>query len=278
MSTPHPRLAQYFTPEPIVDLAYGALRHFGAAPGRARVADPACGEGAWLAAALRHAPDARALGCDRDGQLREVWREVGLLGDERVELHIADGLLTRALPEGACDLVVGNPPFGITLADEPEATLRAVAGRYHLHRDSRRRLASPGREDLDRLRRFPLELLFLERFVTLCRPGGWVAIVLPEGVAANARWRRVREWLLACVTLRLVVALPRETFASHHTSARTCLTVMRKAPAPLGHRVTLAALDRCSQAACADLLAALDGPAQAHDLPAGLLPPPLARG
>jgi len=89
------------------------------------------------------------------------------------------------------------------------------------------------------LRRLRIEVLFLERFFQFARPGGHVAIVLPEGILANARQRRVREWLLDRYQLDAVVGLPRSVFRGHGTTARTALLVARASPPAPGHRVAL---------------------------------------
>jgi len=134
------------------------------------------------------------------------------------------------------------------------------------------------RAEARRLRRLPLEVLFLERFVQLCRPGGWIAIVLPEGIMANARWRHVRQWLLGVLTVQGVVGLPRRTFRAHGTTAKTCLLLARKAPPPPGHRVALAEVPEGTPEAFGALLAAWRAGHELTDQPPeGLSPPPLLR-
>ena len=49
-------LGQFFTPRAVVDFAFDALAVFGAGVAGARVADPACGPGEWLRAALERDP------------------------------------------------------------------------------------------------------------------------------------------------------------------------------------------------------------------------------
>lgn len=273
-------LGQFFTPRPVVDFACDALDLAGCRLADAAVIDPACGPGQWLLAALERAPDL-ALGCDCDPAMVEAWRGSELTGHRDCLLFVADALLPAALPEARFDVVVGNPPFGTSLADARDPVIRAIAASYHLWRG-----ASAPREpgddstaaDLRRLRRFPLELLFLERFVQLCRPGGWVAIVLPEGVAANARWLYVREWLLAALTVHAVVALPRSTFRRHHTTARTCLLIMHNQPPADGHQVALCEVPACTPEHFRELLDAWRvGEQLTTDVPDGLLPPPVMR-
>jgi len=274
-----PDLGQFFTPRALIDFAFDALAAFGAEVADARVADPACGPGEWLRAALERGA-AQALGADCDPAMARAWADSALAGDPRCALTVADGLAAGVLPEAACDLVVGNPPFGADLADAGPDALRELARTSRLPFPDRgdRLLVEPSQSDLRRLARYPIELLFLERFAALCRPGGWIAIILPEGVLSNARWRHVREWLLGAMTVYAVVGLPRSTFRAHGTTARTCLLLLRaRAPAP-DHEVALAEAESCEAPALAALLAALcAGASHVGEPPPGLLPPPLQR-
>jgi len=239
-----------------------------------------------------------------------AWRASSLVEHPRCLLCVLDALVPEVLPHGHFDLVVGNPPFGTKLAKASERDLTAIAGAYRLWRAAEPlRLLAPGltTTELARLRRLPLEILFLERFVQLCRPGGWMAIVLPEGIMANARWLYVRRWLLDTVTLRAVVGLPRDTFRRQHTTAKTCLLLAQNVPpssdAPsLSQRsacapprraspalereggdrragvVALAEVDECTAECFARLLAAWRTGEELTDVhPDGLLPPPVMR-
>ncbi|MEA3401566.1 MAG: N-6 DNA methylase [Armatimonadota bacterium] len=271
------RLGQFFTPRGVVEFALDALAAFGAEIESARVIDPACGPGEWLQAALERGAT-EVVGMDCDPAMAAVWRDSGLAAAPPCRLLVTDALLAGARC-GRFDLVVGNPPFGAELRASDEG-LRCIAAEHHLHLGARgpRTPREPSAAEIDRLRRFPTELLFLERFVTLCRPGGWIAVVLPEGLLANTRWRYVRQWLLGVLTVHAVVALPRATFRAHATTARTCLLLMRNTPAPPDHRVALAEVDECSRSELNALLESLAaGETVADHLPEGLLPPPLLR-
>jgi type I restriction enzyme M protein len=236
-------LGQYFTPPTVVGFCLDALAWLAPAPGAAarRLVDPACGDGSFLAAALerRLCLPVHTCGVDLDPELRGVWAQRGLAGPGGPWLDCADGLLAdtargQPLAEGSFDWVLGNPPYaGTGLKEASAQALEAIRGRYDLA------ASRPGAA----LRKLPLEVLFVERFWRLCRPGGWVAVVLPEGLLANARWRFVREWLLPRVTLHAVVALPRHTFRAGGITALTCVVVMHKTPAPPGHEVLLAQVD-----------------------------------
>jgi len=69
--------------------------------------------------------------------------------------------------------------------------------------------------------------MFLERAVTLLRPGGRLAIVLPHGKVGAPAWSPLRKWLIDRARVYAVVSLPRETFMPY-TSQRTVLLVAKK--------------------------------------------------
>jgi type I restriction enzyme M protein len=74
-----------------------------------------------------------------------------------------------------------------------------------------------------------IEALFVRRFVALARPGGWLAVVVPEGIVASDRAQRLRDWLQERVALKAIVALPEATFSRSGTAAHTALLLARKA-------------------------------------------------
>jgi hypothetical protein len=192
---------QFFTPEPVVACCYALLA--GHLPANPRVADPACGDGAFLRyAAARGLAAAHDLhGCDVDAALIGELTAVGLPNIRR-----ADGLDPASLPPAAFDLVVGNPPYGVAVS----------------HRDGRP-LASEAR--------------FLLRALDLTRPGGHIALVLPSGVLANERLRLLRAQLLERCTLLAVIALPRAAFRHAGTNAACSIMLLQKIPAPLDHNI-----------------------------------------
>jgi hypothetical protein len=195
---------QFFTPDRVVACCYALLA--GRLPPNPRVADPACGDGAFLRYAAAHGlASAHDLhGCDVDAALVGELTGAGLSN-----VRCADGLDPASLPTVAFDLVVGNPPYGIAVVP----------------RDGRP-LASEAR--------------FLLRALDLVRPSGHIALVLPSGVLANERLRPLRAELIERCALLAVVALPRAAFRHAGTNAACSLLLLRKAPAPADHQVFFA--------------------------------------
>ena len=221
-------LGQYFTPLPVVDQCYRMLQSLD--PIRnPRIIDPACGQGVFLQRALElgiTTPD-RLFGIEKDPDLAASWEASGLTA--RTNLLLADGLRPVAPSPSrpvAFDWVVGNPPFGTRcLATDPN----------HLHST-----INAGR----RLDNYPIEILFLERFWQLAKPGGHVAIIVPDGILANSRLAYVREWLTARASVKAVISLPQHTFNRNGASSKASILVFKKeAGVPSGARLDPAYYD-----------------------------------
>jgi len=90
------------------------------------------------------------------------------------------------------------------------------------------RLTVEEKDAIRKLATFPIELLFVERFMQLCKPGGLIAIIVPDGVLANSQTQPLRNWLLLQGQVKAVVSLPRQVFTGVGANAKTSVLVMRK--------------------------------------------------
>ena len=201
---------QFFTPRHVAE---AAARILAPQPGQ-RLLDPACGSGGMLMAALRAAPQLVVAGQDFDPRAVQVSRVLmAACGQRPAVITQADSLQPDPSLDGTVDLILTNPPFAGDIA-EP-----ALLARYAL--------ARPGR-------RVERDALFIERCVTLLRPGGRLAMVLPHSKLGGRSWAYLRQWLLQRVRVVGVIGLPRETFLPH-TSQKTAilLGVRRHALCPV---------------------------------------------
>ena len=73
-----------------------------------------------------------------------------------------------------------------------------------------------------------LEILGLERAIGFLRPGGRLAIVLPESIFSADSTAYVREWLATKVKVRAIVSLPIETFSPFGANVKTGVLFARK--------------------------------------------------
>ncbi|MCL2778474.1 MAG: N-6 DNA methylase [Polyangiaceae bacterium] len=200
-----PRMAkgdkgQFFTPRHVVDFIVRSL----APRAGERVIDPACGSGAFLSHARANAR-VETFGCDVDARAVRVAR-LSAMADGRLAdtIVVADGLSQSTLPSkfAGADVIATNPPFAG----------RAPSDNFEVARVMR----SPERD-----------VLFVERSLSLLRPGGRLGIVLPYNKAGGAAFAAWRQWLATRARLLAVVALPRETFLPH-TSQRTFVLFAKK--------------------------------------------------
>lgn len=91
---------------------------------------------------------------------------------------------------GKFDLIFTNPPFGAKVQVDPE-----IAKTYFLSKYS----VAP-------------EVLFIEACYNYLKPGGRMAIVLPDGILGNPNMVTIRKWILENFKLLASVDLPVETF------------------------------------------------------------------
>ena len=238
---PSRALGQFFTPPQVVDLALAVLAWLQPRVSEGRLLDLSCGEGAFLHGALRYGFAAERLyGLDADPRLPALWASA-FPPPQCPHLALADGLLGPG--GGSFDVVVGNPPFA---GGPDERHLAHLMAQCHWWRLSH----------AQRPLGLPRELWFLERSLGLLREGGLLAMVLPEGVLANRRWRKQREDLLARCQLEAVIGLPRSVFRASRTTVKTCLIFARRQPAAPGHLVRLAELAADEIARSQDVIAA----------------------
>lgn len=144
------------------------------------------------------------------------------------------------------DCVVGNPPYGGVGLGETELTddLIAKLAQYEILpkqvklnlgiANSQTDLFGSAKsfslkpEAKQKIKSFPIEILFLDRFIQLTKPGGWIAIIIPDGILTNSNSHYVREFISNRTKVEAIVSLPRETFKNVGTSAKTSILFLRK--------------------------------------------------
>lgn len=174
----------YLTPEPVVRL----MLELGG-PART-VLDPACGTGAYLAAANELFEDVeRLLGQEIDDTTARMTAVQLALRGAPAEIRSGDSLLADAFPGRTVDLVVTNPPFN-----------DRGWGYEQLTGDPRWEYGLPPRMES--------ELAWLQHGLAHVRPGGHVVMLMPPAVANRRSGRRVRAELLRRGALRAIIGLP----------------------------------------------------------------------
>ena len=106
-----------------------------------------------------------------------------------------------------------NPPFA---GENPE---QGLLRQYELAKKEGGKL----RNNVER------HILFIERTLDMLRPGGRMAIVLPQGVLNNTSMEYVREYLFDKARILAVVGLHGNTFKPH-TGTKTSVLFLQKWP------------------------------------------------
>lgn len=237
-------MGQYFTPDPIVQLAVELIQ-----PQLSDlILDPFCGSGHFLTSALRYVERNSPTASEKslyefkffhlhgieksDRMVRIAMTDMMLHDDGRTNIRNVDALLpfsnypdiksinaeAEVTEDGleVFDVVLTNPPFGSTVSQESLNHL----GNFALAR---------GRK------KTPVEYLGLERAVQFLKPGGKLAIVLPEHIFKGKTTSSVRDWIASQVDVKAIFSFPEEAFAPFGALVKTCLLIAEK---PISKRPT----------------------------------------
>lgn len=228
-------MGQYFTPDPIVELAVGVIQP------RATdlILDPFCGSGHFLTKALGYVVEHQGSkltphdlhefkffhlhGIEKsDRMVRIAMTDMMLNDDGHTNIRNQDALLSfdnypdiialrddKSADPAVFDVVLTNPPFGSIMRQETMEML----GRFVLGH---------------KRKSLPLEILGLERSLQFLRPGGRMAIVLPEHLMKGKSALFVRKWLESVVVVKAIFFFPEEAFTPYGAMVKTCLCVMRR--------------------------------------------------
>ena len=90
--------------------------------------------------------------------------------------------------QGKFDMIFTNPPFGSKVKVDPR-----IADKYNLNSDAP-------------------EVLFIEACYNFLKPGGKMAIVVPDGILGNLNMEETRKWILQHFIILASVDLPVESF------------------------------------------------------------------
>ena len=73
-----------------------------------------------------------------------------------------------------------------------------------------------------------IEILFIDRFIQLAKQGGFIAIIIPDGILANSTYHYVRQFIAEKTKVIGIISLPRETFKQAGTNAKTSILILQK--------------------------------------------------
>ncbi|MGO9585915.1 MAG: N-6 DNA methylase [Limisphaerales bacterium] len=146
-------------------------------------------------------------------------------------------LETEAEPEDAIEEKSESAPVELFTASALFDRRQPTAGDYEraaqliAHWPANRPLDTSRLEVRDAIRRLAgtaIEVVFTERFVRLAKPGGFIAIIVPESIVASDRLGAFRIWLLGKMDLLASVSLPQKIFTGVGANAKTSIIFARR--------------------------------------------------
>ncbi|HEY1996437.1 HsdM family class I SAM-dependent methyltransferase [Paraburkholderia sp.] len=217
---------QFFTPRHVIELCIDVLR-----PGKTdTVCDPACGSGAFLKAAYDYIGDSRArrlYGFEISPRASKIASLMSFLGcGDSLKIHTVDSLRVAGgtlfdgqaasiehaladdrLAKAGFDVIATNPPFA------GDVSTSEYVSNYEVANLSKTRVER--------------DVLFIERCYQLLKPGGRMAIVLPDNKVSASKFAGLREWMIRKFEVVGVVSLHGYTFRPY-TSQKASIVFARK--------------------------------------------------
>ena len=249
---------QFFTPNAIVQFIVKAI----GVNKDQKVLDTSCGSGGFLLHALKEVrEEADELYSDRGAKWYNYWHDFaekklyGLEINEQISrvakmnmiIHddghtnviTNDGLKNNRsieienrnlnFQDETFDLIMTNPPFGSTIkADEV-----GYYKEYELFEKNlgiteiKDRITDDGNKKKWRLSQ-STEILFLEKCYKYLKAGGYLAIVIPDGVLTNSTSQYVRDWLIEKFRIISIVSLPQHTFSHVKAGVKSSILFLKK--------------------------------------------------
>lgn len=254
---------QYFTPRPVVDFIVDVLP----IRNKDLVLDPACGSSGFLLHTLnkiRRLADEyydatreqakhygfwhdfardKLYGIEINEQIARTAKMNMIIHDDgHTNVLALDGLKpTGKIQEYAqrnksrgylnfrparFDYILTNPPFGSTI----KAREHSYIGDYDLGKKNfdwiQARLENVALDDERDSQKS--EILFIEQCHKFLKPGGFLAVVLPDGVLTNSSLQYVRDWIEEHFRLVGVVSLPQTAFTHTGAGVKSSVLFARK--------------------------------------------------
>lgn len=235
---------QFFTPQNAIQLLVTMVRP---QPGE-RIIDPACGAGGFLSVAARYLLTAGAPreqvaaavhGVDKDRYLANLASShLSVVTLAPANTYCADSLAWA--PEeggdfplvdqlGRFDVVLTNPPFGARIVAVSREIQQKFDLGYKWRFDAKKKRFVKTAEIQTSV---PPQVLFIERCLSLVRPGGRIGMVVPESLISGKNYRYVVDYIRRRAHVRAVLGMPESLFKTSGkggTHTKTCLLLLERA-------------------------------------------------
>lgn len=249
---------QYFTPREIVKFIVDVLP----IKNDSKVLDTSCGSGGFLLYALNKVRDKATEyypNYKRDTKQYAKWfpywhdfAEKNLFGieiseqisraakmnmiihdDGHTNVITSDGLVSdeaifaktsnQGFKYGTFDFIITNPPFGSTIRQSEQAYLKT----YQLGKKEEDWLAVKAQPENTRDGQ-STEVLFIEQDYKFLKEGGYLAIVLPDGILTNSSMQYVRTQIEDWFRIVAVISMPQTAFAANGAGVKSSVLFLKK--------------------------------------------------
>ena len=250
---------QYFTPRPIVKFAIDVLP----IKNDSFVLDTSCGSGGFLLYALNKVrEEANKLfpNYKKDTKQYDRWKkywhdfaEKNLFGIEineqisraaKMNMIIHDDGHTNVITEDGLlsthdiafrtkntgfkynhfDFIVTNPPFGSSVRKSEKHYL----DKYDFGRKEPDWLDVKGKTLIEKRENQNTEILFIEQCHNFLKEGGYLAIVLPDGILTNSSLQYVRDGIEDKFRIISVVSIPQTAFTATGAGVKSSVLFLKK--------------------------------------------------
>lgn len=153
-----------------------------------------------------------------DGHTNVITSD-GLISDEAIFSKTGN----KGFKYGTFDFIITNPPFGSTIRQSEQAYLKT----YQLGKKEEDWLAEKVQPESNRDSQ-STEVLFIEQDYKFLKEGGYLAIVLPDGVLTNSSMQYVRTQIEDWFRIVAVISMPQTAFTANGAGVKSSVLFLRK--------------------------------------------------
>lgn len=147
--------------------------------------------------------------------------------------HIAETTKNQGFKENSFDFIVTNPPFGSIVKQSQKSYMTSNGNTAPYYDFSLKEInwidakikgkhATTGRENQS------TEVLFIEQCGRFLKPGGYLAIVIPDGILTNSSSQYVRDGIEEKFRIVGVVSLPQTAFTNTGAGVKSSVLFLKK--------------------------------------------------
>lgn len=132
----------------------------------------------------------------------------------------------KGFKENGFDYIITNPPFGSSIKQTEQAYLKNYGfGVKDINWIDKRLKAN---FKLGTRSSQSTEVLFIEQCHRFLKPGGILAVVIPDGILTNSSSQYVRDWIEEHYRIISVVSLPQTAFAANGAGVKSSVLFLMK--------------------------------------------------